>query len=278
VGDARTVLRQLGTALAGWRVPAGYRTGIQRARMQWNATRATLVGPKRGVALTQAQVIDEVNQACGTDATMVHSAGGLPGDVHKLWRSHATNDYHSEYGYSCMGYEIAGAIGVKLAQPEREVIAFVGDGSYLMLHTEIVTAVQEGVKLTIVLVDNHGYGCIHGLQRGCGGNSFGNKFRLRTHKSARLEGRVAPVDFVMNAESLGATAVRAANPAELRAALANAKNAQGVHLIYVEVPADVRLPGYSWWDVPMSATSKVPTVRAARASYDRAIKKQRFHY
>jgi 3D-(3,5/4)-trihydroxycyclohexane-1,2-dione acylhydrolase (decyclizing) len=278
VGDARSILRQLTNALAGWRITPGYRTGIQRARMLWNQTRATLVAPKRGVALTQAQVIDEVNHACGADGTMVHAAGGLPGDVHKLWRSHAANDYHSEYGYSCMGYEIAGAIGVKLAQPDRNVIAFLGDGSYLMLHTEIVTAVQEGVKLTIVLVDNHGYGCIHGLQRGCGGNSFGNEFRLRTHKSARLEGQFTPVDFVKNAESLGASAVRANNADELRAALADAKNAKGVRVIYVEVPADVRLPGYSWWDVPMSATSKVPAVRAARAAYDRAIKKQRFHY
>jgi 3D-(3,5/4)-trihydroxycyclohexane-1,2-dione acylhydrolase (decyclizing) len=145
-----------------------------------------------------------------------------------------------------MGYEIAGALGIKMARPERNVIAFVGDGSYLMLHTEIVTAVQEGVKLTIVLVDNHGYGCIHGLQRGCGGNSFGNEFRVRTHKTARLEGAVAPIDCVKNAESLGATAVRAENVDELRAAPADATKAKGVHLIYVQVPAEVRLPGYPW--------------------------------
>jgi 3D-(3,5/4)-trihydroxycyclohexane-1,2-dione acylhydrolase (decyclizing) len=278
IGDARAVLRQLTTALAGWRIAPGYRSGIQRARMAWNETRATLVAPKRGIALTQAQVIDEVNRACGAAGTMVHAAGGLPGDVHKLWRSHAANDYHSEYGYSCMGYEIAGAIGVKLARPDRNVIAFLGDGSYLMLHTEIVTAVQEGLNLTIVLVDNHGYGCIHGLQRGCGGNSFGNEFRFRTHRSARLDGAIAPVDFVRNAESLGATAVKAGSVDELRAALEDAKSFDGVRLIYVEVPAEVRLPGYSWWDVPMSATSKVPGVRQARAAYDRATKKQRFHY
>ena len=278
IGDARTVLRQLTTALAGWRVSAACRSGVQRARAAWDVARANLVAPKRGVALTQAQVIEEVNRACGADGIMVHSAGGLPGDVHKLWRSHSTTDYHSEYGYSCMGYEIAGALGVKLAQPDRDVIAFVGDGSYLMLHTEIVTAVQEGVKLTIVLVDNHGYGCIQGLQRGCGGNNFGNEFRLRTHTSARLEGAVAPVDFAKNAESLGATAVSANSPAELRAALADAKQATGVRVIYVQVPADVRLPGYSWWDVPVSGTSKVPGVRAARAAYDRTVKKQRLYY
>lgn len=278
VGDARAVLRQLSRALAGWTAPVGYRAGVQRARGAWDVTRATLVASKRGVPLTQAQVIEEVNRACGSDGTMVHAAGGLPGDVHKLWRSQAADDYHSEYGYSCMGYEIAGALGVKQARPERRVIAFVGDGSYLMLHTEIVTAVQEGIDLTIVVVDNHGFGCIHGLQRGCGGNSFGNEFRQRTRGSGRLEGTFVAVDFAKNAESLGATATRAHTVEELRTALAKTKNARGVSVICVETPADVRLPGYSWWDVPMSATSKVPGVRAARAAYERATKKQRFYY
>lgn len=278
VGDARAVLAQLGTALSGWKITSGYRTGIRRARDAWEKTRATLIAPQRGVPITQAQVIEEVNLACGADGTMVHASGGLPGDVHKLWRSYAANDYHSEYGYSCMGYEIAGALGVKLAEPGREVYAFVGDGSYLMLHTEIVTAVQEGLKLTIVLCDNHGYGCIHGLQRGCGGNSFGNEFRVRTRAAGRLEGTPVAVDYMKSAESLGATAVRAGTPAELRAALAAAKQTTGVVMIYIEVPADVRLPGYSWWDVPMAATSAVPAVRQARAAYDRALEKQRFYY
>lgn len=278
VGDARAILDQLAHALAGWQAPVGYRTGVARARAAWDRTRATLVAAQRGIALTQAQVIDEVNRACGAEGTMVHASGGLPGDVHKLWRSHAPNDYHSEYGYSCMGYEIAGALGVKLADPAREVYAFLGDGSYLMLHTEIVTAVQEGLKLTIVLVDNHGFGCIHGLQRGCGGKSFGNEFRHRASKSARLEGGFAAVDFVKNAESLGASAVRANTPEELRTALAEAKTAPGVRLICVEVPADARLPGYSWWDVPMASTSKVTAVRAARAAYDKARNRQRFYY
>lgn len=278
VGDARAVLRQLTAALAGWRVPPAHRAAVKRARARWDETRATLVAPRRGVPLTQAQVIDEVNRACGTDGTMVHSSGGLPGDVHKLWRSQDHDDYHSEYGYSCMGYEIAGAMGVKLARPEREVYAFLGDGSYLMLHTEIVTAVQERVKLIIVVVDNHGYGCIHGLQRGCGGNSFGNEFRIRRRATHRLDGAFAAVDFVKNAESLGAAAVHAANPAELRAALAAARKGAGVQVIHVEVPADVRLPGYSWWDVPMSGTSAIPAVRAARSAYDRARKRQRYYY
>jgi 3D-(3,5/4)-trihydroxycyclohexane-1,2-dione acylhydrolase (decyclizing) len=138
--------------------------------------------------------------------------------------------------------------------------------------------VQEGLKLTIVVVDNHGFGCIHGLQRGCGGNSFGNEFRHRARGSARLEGQPVAVDFAKNAESLGATAIRAANAEELRAALARARQETGVVVICVETPADVRLPGYSWWDVPVSATSKLPAVRKARAAYDRMTKKQRFYY
>lgn len=279
IGDARAVLAQLTRALAGWRMSPAYRTTIARARATWDKTRATLVAAKRGVPLTQAQVIDEVNRVCGADGTMVHAAGGLPGDVHKLWRSHANDDYHSEYGYSCMGYEIAGAIGVKLAAPKRQVYAFLGDGSYLMLHTEIVTAVQENLKLTIVLIDNHSYGCIHGLQRGSGGNSFGNEFRRRARGSGRLEGEFVPVDFMKNAESLGAKALRADTPAQLRAALVTAKSMKGVVLVYVTAPADVRLPGYSWWDVPVSSTSRVPGVRAARRTYDRAVRtQQRFYY
>jgi 3D-(3,5/4)-trihydroxycyclohexane-1,2-dione acylhydrolase (decyclizing) len=178
-----------------------------------------------------------------------------------------------------MGYEIAGALGIKLAAPTRRVYAFLGDGSYLMLHTEIVTAVQEGLDLTIVLCDNHGFGCINGLQGGCGGNSFGNEFRHRAGAKGRLEGRFVEVDFAKNAESLGATGLRATTPAELRAALVSARTTRGVVLIHVTVPADVRLPGYSWWDVPVSGTSRLPAVRAAHSAYQRTVRaKQRFYY
>jgi 3D-(3,5/4)-trihydroxycyclohexane-1,2-dione acylhydrolase (decyclizing) len=178
-----------------------------------------------------------------------------------------------------MGYEIAGALGIKLAEPKREVYAFLGDGSYLMLHTEIVTAVQEHKKLVVVVCDNHGFGCIHGLQCGSGGNSFGNEFRRRAGAGARLTGQPVDVDFAKNAESLGATGLRATTLPELRAVLAQAKAAKGTVVIHIPVPADIRLPGYSWWDVPVSATSKLPGVRAARARYDRTVKtKQRFYY
>jgi 3D-(3,5/4)-trihydroxycyclohexane-1,2-dione acylhydrolase (decyclizing) len=278
VGEARAILGQLSRALSSWKISPGYRTGIKRARETWDATRATLVAAKRGVALTQAQVIDELNRACGTTGTVIHASGGIPGDIHKLWRSNAPTDYHSEYGYSCMGYEIGGALGIKLAAPARDVYAFLGDGSYLMLHTEIVTAVQEGVKLTVVVVDNHGFGCIQGLQTSSGGNNFGNEFRHRSGKNARLEGQPVAVDFAKNAESLGATGLRATTLEELRDALARAKRTDGVVVIHVPVPAEIRLPGYSWWDVPVSATSKIPGVRAARAAYDKARRRQRYYY
>ncbi len=277
VGDARTILVQLTRGLAGWRVPAAHRTAIQRARAAWQKTRAELVGPQRG-GLTQAEAINAVNEACGTTGTVVHAAGGIPGDIHRLWRSQASNDYHSEYGYSCMGYEIAGALGVKLADPDREVYAFLGDGSYLMLHTEIVTAVQEGLKITVVLLDNHGYGCIHNLQRGSGGKSFGNEFRGRVLQTGRLEGDPLAIDFVQNAASLGAITYRATTATELQQALEAARKDTGTVLIYVPVRADVKLPGTAWWDVPMAATSAVPGVRAARAAYDHAKKKQRYYY
>ncbi|MEO7599672.1 MAG: 3D-(3,5/4)-trihydroxycyclohexane-1,2-dione acylhydrolase (decyclizing) [Opitutus sp.] len=277
IGDARTILGQLSRALADWSVSASYAVSIKRARATWSKTRESLVAPQKG-GLTPAEVIAQLNEACGANGTVVHASGGIPGDIHKLWRAQASHDYHSEYGYSCMGYEIAGALGVKLAAPDREVYAFLGDGSYLMLHTEIVTAVQEGLKLTIVLNDNHGYGCIHHLQRGSGGRSFGNEFRERAEKTGRLEGTPLPVDFAKNAESLGAKSFTARTADELKTALTAAKRETSTVFIYVPVRADVSLPGYAWWDVPMSATSKVPGVKAARRAYDRAKIRQRFHY
>ncbi|MEO6001591.1 MAG: 3D-(3,5/4)-trihydroxycyclohexane-1,2-dione acylhydrolase (decyclizing) [Opitutus sp.] len=277
VGDARRILAQLRRALAGWKVSAAYRTSVGREKEKWQETHTALISPQPG-GLTQAQTISELNAACGSTGTVVHASGGIPGDIHKLWRAQASNDYHAEYGYSCMGYEIAGALGVKLAKPEREVYAFLGDGSYLMLHTEIVTAVQEGLKITIVLNDNHGYGCIHNLQRGSGGRSFGNEFRSRSDKTARLEGEALPVDFAKNAESLGAVTFRASTASELRAALIAARREARTVMIYVPIRADTSLPGYAWWDVPMSGTSKVKGVQAARRSYERAKEKQRFLY
>jgi 3D-(3,5/4)-trihydroxycyclohexane-1,2-dione acylhydrolase (decyclizing) len=277
VGDARIVLEALGEALAGWTVSEGYRREVADYRSAWELMRAELVATRDEAAtpLLQGEVIGIVNELAGTNATIVHAAGGLPGDLHKLWQCRDAHDYHSEYGYSCMGYEIAGAVGVKLARPERDVYALVGDGSYLMLHTEIVTALQEGLKITVVLIDNGGYQCIHGLQRHSGGRSFGNEFRRRD--GSRLDGDFVPVDFAANARSLGAAAWRAETAAQLRAALEAARLETRAGLIHVLVEPRA-LPGYAWWDVPTAEVSAVASVQEARSQYERNLERQRFHY
>jgi 3D-(3,5/4)-trihydroxycyclohexane-1,2-dione acylhydrolase (decyclizing) len=228
--------------------------------------------------LYQSEVIRQLNEFCGANSTVVHAAGGIPGDIHKLWRGHSSTDYHSEYGYSCMGYEIAGALGVKLAAPEREVYAFLGDGSYLMLSQEIVTAVQEGVKITIVLNDNSGFGCIHGLQRACGGRSFGNEFRHRSRTTGRLDGHAVSVDYAANAASLGAKVFTASDAVSFTEALAASRREKGTCLIYIPVTTGSVMKSFSWWAVPPAALSGVQTVRTARRAHEQGMKKLRFHY
>ena len=225
VGDARAALADLSAALAGHRVAPDYDQAIAEARAEWAEARELILHPARraGSLLHQAEVIRILNDACGPRSVIVHAAGGLPGDLHKLWRSRGDGDYHSEYGYSCMGYEIAGALGVKMARPDREVYAVLGDGSYLMLNHEIVTSLQEGRKITVVLLDNHGYQCIHNLQRSCGSGGFGNEFRQRDPGTGRLTGENVTVDFVANATSLGARAFAAGTEEELVRALDQAR-------------------------------------------------------
>ena len=279
VADVRAVLEELAEALADYRIADEYEREIRAAREEWDRVHREIVHPPReGGLMHQAEVIRILNEHVDEDSTIVHAAGGLPGDLHKLWRSKASGDYHSEYGYSCMGYEIAGALGVKMARPEREVYAFVGDGSYLMLNHEIVTAVQEGRKITVVLNDNHGYQCIHGLQRSCGSHGFGNEFRLREGSTGRLTGEPVPVDYVANARSLGALALCADGEEGLVHALAEARAQDRTCLIYVPVATGTSIPGFSWWDVPVAAVSETKEVREAREAYLEARKKERFYY
>jgi len=275
VGDARLALEELTKALEGWRIAPGYGAELASAREEWARTREDLTRSPDG-RLTQAEVIRVLNDEAGPGSTIVHAAGGIPGDIHKLWRAKEPDDYHSEYGYSCMGYEIAGALGVKLARPEREVYALLGDGSYLMLSQELLTSIQEGAKITVVLLDNHGYQCIHNLQRGSGSRSFGNEFRAR--KGGRLEGEPLAVDFVQNAQSLGAKTFTATTAAELSRALREAKALPASCLIYIPLEASAGLPGTSWWDVPIAEVSSSASVREKHAAYEEAKKKQRFHY
>ncbi len=282
VGDARSTLdalrRLLGPRPLGGR---GFAALIQSAQAAWKQALALMLHPPKGSPdglLYQSQVLGILNDCLDANSTVVHAAGGIPGDIHRLWVGKSATDYHSEYGYSCMGYEIAGALGVKLAAPEREVYALLGDGSYLMLNHEIVTAVQEGLKITVVLNDNHGYGCIHNLQRACGGRSFGNEFRMRAGPSDRLVGKPVPVDFAMNARSLGAVVFTAKDEAGLRSALASARKERGTCLIYIPVTPFSVMKGFGWWEVPPAEVSTVPSVRKARANYEKAIKRQKFLY
>jgi 3D-(3,5/4)-trihydroxycyclohexane-1,2-dione acylhydrolase (decyclizing) len=279
LGDVRAVLEDLSAALEGYRAPAAYAARVTAAREDWERDYQKIVRPeKSGGRMHASEAIRVLNEELGEDATIVHAAGGLPGDLHKLWKSKATGDYHSEYGYSCMGYEIAGALGVKMAQPERDVYALVGDGSYLMLSQEIVTSVQEGRKLTLVLFDNHGYDCIHNLQCSCGSAGFGNEFRARDAASSRLAGPVVPVDYVANARSLGAATFCADGEESLRRALAQARAEERTTLVYLPVEPRTPLPGYSWWDVPVAAAADTPAVREARARYEQGVARRRFHY
>ena len=275
VADARLGLEALAAALQGARVDGAYAAEVAREKEAWASARAAMDRSTTDRP-TQADVIRAVNAHVAERGTVVHAAGGIPGDIHKLWAPAGVDDYHSEYGYSCMGYEIAGALGVKLADPSREVVALLGDGSWLMLHTELVTSVQEGAKLTVVVVDNHGYQCIHNLQRGTGGRSFGNEFRAR--RDGRLQGENVPVDFAKNAESYGCAAITATTSDELKAALATARAATKTTVIVVPLAEPSRLPGTSWWDVPPPAATDVPSAQEARRAYDEAVKRRRFHY
>ncbi|MEA2511474.1 MAG: hypothetical protein QOJ59_961 [Thermomicrobiales bacterium] len=281
VCDAREGLVALSAALRerGHRVDAAYGDEVETLKADWNRTVDGIRAVETPESLTQANVIGIVNEASGPRDVVVCAAGGLPGDLLKLWRPVDPKSYHLEYGYSCMGYEIAGGLGAKMADPSREVYVMVGDGSYLMLHTEIVTSLQEGYKLTVVLVDNGGFQCIRGLQMSAGSPSFGNELRYRDPRTNRLEGDYLPIDFAQNAESLGAIAYRANSEAELRTALDRSRSDARTVVIHVPVQKDARVPGFeSWWDVPVAEVSAEDGVQSALAAYEQARARQRFLY
>ena len=279
VGDAREVLDELASCLAGYRVSASYAESITASYRDWEAEvdRVCAAGDNGAAApVTQAQVIGVLDQSLQPSDVIVCAAGSLPGDLHKLWRARDPKSYHLEYGYSCMGYEIAGGLGVKLAAPERHVYVLVGDGSYLMMAQEISTAVQEGVKLTIVLLDNHGFASIGGLSESVGSAGFGTRYRYRNAKTGDLDGGVLPVDLAANAASLGARVYRADTLAAFRDALAAAKSETVTTVIVVPVEREARVAGYeSWWDVPVAEVSTEPAVSKARALYDEARRRER---
>jgi len=279
IGDARATLEALAEVLRGEGTVRDITASgkpVQALKKEWEAEVDRLRAIEGdGETLSQAQVLGLVNDAAGERDVVINAAGSMPGDLLKLWRTRDPKGYHVEYGFSCMGYEIPAGLGVKLADPSREVFVMIGDGSYLMLHTEIVTAIQEGIKLVIVVVDNHGFQSIHGLQMSSGSPSFGNELRYRSEGGV-LDGPPVPVDFAANAESLGAKAIRARGADELREALAAAKRESRVTVVCVEIDPEPRVGNYDgWWDVPIAEVSGEASVNEARAEYEEAVKKQR---
>ena len=283
VGDARVVLEQLRDVLAGYRVDRDWEGRARAQAREWadELARVISLDGDPGGPPTQAQIIKEINDAAGKTGILVNAAGSAPGDLHKLWvaRDPAGKGYHVEYGYSCMGYEIPGGIGVKLAAPEREVYVLVGDGSYLLMPGELVTAVAERVPIVIVLVDNHGYASIGALSRSIGSSGFGTLYRFADNGSVPVDPastEVLPIDLAANAESLGARVVRAGSIAELREGLESARGADGPVVVYVEADRYRGVPGYeTWWDVPVAEVSEEDSVREAREVYERDHAAQR---
>jgi 3D-(3,5/4)-trihydroxycyclohexane-1,2-dione acylhydrolase (decyclizing) len=273
VGDARATLEALSGLLSGFEVESEYREQSEEASRAWDSEVERLYSLGHGPLPAQSEVIGAVNSFSGPEDVVVCAAGSMPGDLHKLWRTRDPKGYHVEYGYSCMGYEIAGGLGVKMAAPEREVYVIVGDGSYLMMSSEIITSIQEGYKLTVVLVDNSGFSSIGELSRSVGSQGFGTQYRYRKNGSIGLDteeepGEVLPVDLAANAQSFGAYVIRPKTVDELNDALAQAKDVDRTVVIHIPVDRYEGVPDYeSFWDVPVAEVSEMDSVVAARKEY-----------
>jgi 3D-(3,5/4)-trihydroxycyclohexane-1,2-dione acylhydrolase (decyclizing) len=283
VGDARQTLEALDERLAGWSVAPAYRALADTLRGEWDREVDRLYHTGGGGLPAQSEVIGAVNEFSGPRDVVVCAAGSMPGDLHKLWRTRDAKGYHVEYGYSCMGYEIAGGLGVKMADPSRDVYVLVGDGSYLMMAQEIVTSIQEGLKLIIALVDNEGFASIGALSRSLGERGFGTRYAprrggrpLADDAQGAVEG--LPVDLALNAQGLGAHVIRAATIEQFRDALAAAKTAERTTVIHIRTDRYAGVPSYeSWWDVPPAEVSEQASVREARSVYDESARRRTWY-
>jgi 3D-(3,5/4)-trihydroxycyclohexane-1,2-dione acylhydrolase (decyclizing) len=282
VGDARATLEELADLLAGYTVDPAYRAEAQRLHDEWDAEVKRIYDIRLAPLPSQGELIGALNQESGPDAIMLNAAGSMPGDLHKLWRATHPKNFHMEYGYSCMGYEIAGGMGAKMAAPEREVYVIVGDGSYLMLSSELVTSVQEGVKLIVVLWDNGGFKSIGSLSRSLGLDGFGTRFIRR--KDGILPGDSAgdaveplQIDFALNARSLGCHVIECVTRDDYVAALRAAREADRTTVVVIKNDRLHSVPGYeSWWDVAVPEVSESASVQAARAAYEEMRAKERY--
>jgi len=283
VGDAKVSLEELGQLVHGYQVPAAYRATCSRLHEEWEQEVDRIYNIRNKPLPSQGELIGAVNELSEPDAVMINAAGSMPGDLHKLWRARHPKNFHLEYGYSCMGYEIAGGLGIKMADPKREVYVMVGDGSYLMLGNEIITSIQEGYKLTIVLMDNSGFNSIGGLSRSLGQQGFGTRYVFP--KDGKLPGDDAgekvtglPVDLAMNARGLGAHVIECKTYKDFTGALSQAKTIQQTVVIYIRNDRYAGVGGYeSWWDVPPAEVSEMKDVRKARTRWAKQRGKERFY-
>ena len=282
VSDVKATLEELLPVLAGYSVAEDYRTQVMRLHSEWEEEVDRIYTVRNAPLPSQGELIGAVNEGSASDAIMVCAAGSLPGDLHKLWRARHPKNYHLEYGYSCMGYEIAGGLGAKMAAPQREVYVMVGDGSYLMMNSEIVTSIQEGYKLIIVLFDNHGFKSIGSLSRSLGQEGFGTRYAYPHGGSvpgdwAGVEVETLPVDLAANARSLGAHVLECRTYADFVEALEHARTTERTTVVYIQNDRYEGVPGYeSWWDVPVAEVSTMPKVQAARTDWDVMRVKERY--
>ena len=275
VGDARATLEELLPLMDGWHTSESYRERVAREKAAWERE-VDRIHHIESPVLSQGAVIGILDRVLSPRDVVLNAAGSLPGDLHKLWRARDPKQFHLEYGYSCMGYEIAAGLGVKMAAHDREVYVLVGDGSYLMMAQEIVTSIQEGVRLIVLILDNHGFASIGGLSESVGCAGFATEYRYRNPESGLLDGDVLPVDLAANAESLGAHALRACTPHAVREAIETARHADRTTAIVIPVDREQRVGGSeAWWDVPIAEVSTIEAVQTARAEYVRARTQER---
>lgn len=281
IADAREALRDLIEACQGSRPNPSWMATVHEAREEWNqCVQSEILIDRPGEAMSQGQLIHILNEEAQSGDTIVAAAGTPPGDLHKLWDASGGRNCHLEFGFSCMGYEIPAALGVRMAQPDGEVVVLLGDGTYLMNPTEIVTAMQESLKITVVIAENHGYQAIRQLQMARAGRSFGNEFRAREASSGRLDGEYLTIDFAQNAESLGARVWKASTADQMRTALREARAERGPCAVIVETEKHRYLPGSGvWWDVAPSEVTNDSLTQDIRKQYESEQEKfQKFYY
>ena len=283
LADARVTLEELMELLEGYHVEKDYQQKAQQLHQEWQEEVDRIYAIRNKPLPSQGELIGAVNELSEPDAVMMNAAGSMPGDLHKLWRTRHSKNFHLEYGYSCMGYEIAGGLGIKMAAPEREVVVMVGDGSYLMLCNEIVTSIQEGYKLTIVIMDNQGFNSIGGLSRSLGQEGFGTRYaypsdnKLPDDASAEIE--ALPVNLAMNARGLGAHVIEPKTYDDFVEAFKESKKTDRTTVICVRNDRYVGVPGYeSWWDVPVAEVSQMKSVQKARKEWQQNSKQERFYF